>query len=124
MHDMTRIPQLKSVEATVIFATVVGALLPSISLAEPLSESEAIEQIALVGGTVERNEFKPGQPVTAVKMNGERVSDEYFELLPVFEQLTNVNLDRAGITNAGDGGTRCAVASLRANGGRPRTGLP
>lgn len=83
------------VVALVLTATAVQAEVP-------LSESQAIEKIRLLGGKIGRDTGSPGQPVKEVRFTpSSKMSEKYLHLLKSFPELESLHLSRITITDGG-----------------------
>src|SRR5260370_25211150 len=72
----------------------------SAAIADTPAETEAIEKIEEAGGTVTRGRYK-GQPAVRVVLQGAQIGDEDLGLVKPFENLANLELKAAEITDAG-----------------------
>jgi internalin A len=65
------------------------------------AEEAAVKAVAKLGGTVERDDKAPGNPVIAVNLTGWKVTNKDLKHLAAFEQLRSLDLNNSWVTDAG-----------------------
>ncbi len=70
-------------------------------LVRPGSEQEAVAALEKIGGRVRRHPKRPGSPVIAVYLHGNKVRDEHLKYLASFKSLEYVQFFSVGLR--GDG---------------------
>jgi len=66
-----------------------------------LERARQIAEIEAVAGWVIRDEDRPGQPVITVTLNGDAITDAFFERLKVLDDLETLVLGPSRVTEAG-----------------------
>ena len=78
-----------------------GPSVPQQPTAPTVSEEKAIAAIEKLGGRIERDDKKPGNPVRSVSFWGTQLTDAGLKELQPFKELTSLNLYETKITDAG-----------------------
>src|SRR3954466_5525667 len=66
-----------------------------------VEQERAIFEIQKLGGTIQRDEIKPGQPVVGVELDDDRVFDEEWAHLEKLTGLETLDLGGLNVTDAG-----------------------
>src|SRR5215475_10522525 len=80
-------------------AVLLGLLV--LALTDRADEAAAVKMIEKLGGTVTRDDKRPGKPVVVVDLRGTKITDAGLKELKELKNLQEVVLFRTAITDAG-----------------------